>query len=232
MPVNRIGIETDLDKCLDTLAQARLDISRCEHDCETCAGCDTRLYFITEYNKLPPIDRLKVDQLAREKQMSLKLMYHEHPTLLTTVRDTIKGAAVLAFMLASMIGVILFLSTCRSFSGKPSDFAYPTVKNVQDVNKDGKVNCIDYAITYKILWDMNNYGAAFCCEIVHNINKEKGMNHLFVRVRGNDYKWQYIEPQRDCLMEEYWGDMYNPVFNIYGETEYWLKQANYKYKYL
>ena len=67
---------------------------------------------------------------------------------------------------------------------------------------------------------------------MRNVNKEKGMNHLFVRVRNDKHEWVYLEPQQNCTMEEYWGDKYNPVFNIYGETEYWLKKAGYKYNYL
>jgi len=233
MPVNRIGIETDLDKCLDTLAQARLDISMCKDDCCSCQGCPTLLYFNEEYNKLPPIDRLKVDQLARQKQQALKVLYHSRPTLLSKVQDTIRGAAVIIFIIASFIGVLLFLGTCRSFSGRaPADYTYPSIQTAQDVNNDGKVNCIDYAITYKVWWDTNNPGSAYRCEIVRNVNKASGMNHLFVRVRNKEHVWIYIEPQQGCTMEEFWGTRYNPVFNIYGETEYWLKQAGYKYDYL
>lgn len=100
---------------------------------------------------------------------------------------------------------------------------------VTDVNNDGEVNCIDYTCTFKILWD-KMYDASNC-EIVRN--KSSTMNHLFIRTR--QYKgrpWECIEPQagtRDItkyFMEDFWpSDIYNPTYNIYGETDVWLKEV-------
>lgn len=144
-----------------------------------------------------------------------------------------KNIKLFELIFFSYLSLLLFFFLISSYNvNEPSDYTYPSVNNIQDVNNDGKVNCIDYAISYKILWDYNNTGSAYRCEIVRNVNKEKGMNHLFVRVRNDKHEWVYLEPQQNCTMEEYWGDKYNPVFNIYGETEYWLKKAGYKYNYL
>lgn len=102
-----------------------------------------------------------------------------------------------------------------------------THRFVVDVNADKQVNCIDYTITFKQLWDMNN--PAFNCEIVRNLNGD--FHHLFIRVREySKSPWHYIEPQAAiqniyCFyMEDYWGSTYNPMFNITGETDYWLQQ--------
>lgn len=104
-----------------------------------------------------------------------------------------------------------------------------TKQYVTDVNNDGEVNCIDYSCTFKIIWD-KMYDASDC-EIVRN--KSGTMNHLFIRTR--QYKgrpWECIEPQAatrnitQYFMEDYWPpDVYNPVYNIYGETEVWLKEV-------
>lgn len=104
-----------------------------------------------------------------------------------------------------------------------------TKQYVTDVNKDGEINCIDYSCTFKMIWD-KMYEASDC-EIVRN--KSSTMNHLFIRTR--QYKgrpWECIEPQaavKDItkyFMEDFWGhSIYNPVYNIYGETEVWMKEV-------
>ena len=103
-----------------------------------------------------------------------------------------------------------------------------TNKYATDVNNDGEINCIDYSCIFKVLWDKS----FDCknCEIVRN--KSLTMNHLFIRVRqhgGTD--WECIEPQAaktditKYFMEDFWSAReYNPVYNIYGETNLWLKE--------
>lgn len=98
---------------------------------------------------------------------------------------------------------------------------------VKDVDKNGKVNCIDYAITFKNFWDwIAPDGYSINCEIVRNVNKNKNFNHLFVRVRDNSRSdWEYVEPQGSIekyRMEDYWGNRYDASCNIYGETYIWL----------
>ena len=105
-----------------------------------------------------------------------------------------------------------------------------TKQYVTDVNKDGEINCIDYSCTFKIIWD-KMYEASDC-EIVRN--KSDTMNHLFIRTR--QYKgrpWECIEPQaavKDItkyFMEDFWDPtVYNPVYNVYGETERWLREVS------
>lgn len=104
-----------------------------------------------------------------------------------------------------------------------------TKQYVTDVNKDGEVNCIDYSCTFKMIWD-KMYEASDC-EIVRN--KSDTMNHLFIRTRQYTGRpWECIEPQaavKDItkyFMEDFWPpDVYNPVYNVYGETEVWLKEV-------
>lgn len=103
-----------------------------------------------------------------------------------------------------------------------------TNKYATDINEDGLINCIDYSVIFKRLWDKQYESKN--CEIVRN--KSKTMNHLFIRVRQNDNtSWECIEPQaakKDItkyFMEDFWtAAEYNPLYNIYGETERWLKE--------
>ena len=150
--------------------------------------------------------------------------------------------------------VVLFISLCtfKMFGQSLNDFDYSryalpgeasyagkyrknildtldkTNKYAIDVNNDGEINCIDYTCIFKVLWDKsfdNND-----CEIVRN--KSLTMNHLFIRVRQYSGRpWECIEPQaakKDItryFMEDFWSAReYNPVYNIYGETDLWLKE--------
>ena len=103
-----------------------------------------------------------------------------------------------------------------------------TNKYVTDVNQDGEINCIDYTCVFKVLWD-KQYDSKNC-EIVRN--KSNTMNHLFIRVRQHSgTQWECIEPQAPkkeitkYFMEDFWAATeYNPLYNIYGETDKWLKE--------
>lgn len=79
---------------------------------------------------------------------------------------------------------------------------------VYDVNRDGMINCIDYAIIFRRLHGHDAY-------IVHNINPHTGMNHLFIQVRiGLDV--YDVEPSGTpdrWSMSSVWGMRYNPYFN-------------------
>lgn len=103
-----------------------------------------------------------------------------------------------------------------------------TYKYATDINKDGFINCVDYSVIFKRLWD-KQYDSRNC-EIVRN--KSSTMNHLFIRVRQNsNTPWECIEPQaarKDItkyFMEDFWSVAeYNPLYNFYGETDRWLEE--------
>lgn len=109
------------------------------------------------------------------------------------------------------------------------DILDKTKRYTYDLNLDGEINCVDYACTFKLLWD-KQYDPNDC-EIVRN--KSRTMNHLFIRVRQYaGTPWECIEPQaalKDInryFMEDFWPpDIYNPVYNNYEEAEYWYGYA-------
>lgn len=237
--MSKISFETDLDKCIDVLAQARADIAICEGDCNTCSGCPTYFYYTDEFYKLPSVDRLRVEQLARlkEQAMFMQIKYLKA----NSMKSMLCKSIVYTLLIALCVALACVLFSCRSFSGKPQDilngvkdnyyidvidcYILPNIKNapVRDVDADGLVNCVDYSITWKLLWDKFNYGMEYKCEIVRNTNPITGMNHLFIRLRAPDGEWLYIEPQKNIYMERAWGDKYMPVFNFYNETYKWLR---------
>lgn len=105
-------------------------------------------------------------------------------------------------------------------------------KKMTDINRDDLTNCIDYATYFKSVRDIIYPDNRADCEIVRNVNKNTGMNHLFVRVRFYQ-TWVYVEPQgstNNYDMYRFWGDKYNSIYNIYGESEKWLREVRLGYK--
>lgn len=101
-----------------------------------------------------------------------------------------------------------------------------TLNNIKDTDGNNRITCIDYAVTFKRQWD--KYYNPKLCEIVRNYNIYTLWHHLFVMVNRTEHvinSWLFIEPTGSAYnykMSDYWGETYNPIFNIHGETEYWL----------
>lgn len=136
-----------------------------------------------------------------------------------------------AKMFFSILAVAI-LGVGIAFSVDLSDrreYIYDTLErthsHVTDINYDGKVNCIDYAVTFKREWD-KKYPSRNC-QIMRNCNTFTGWHHLYVRVKlfDNDYYWTYVEPQgsrSDYDMFTYWGSKYNTQFD-HEETRIWYR---------
>lgn len=100
---------------------------------------------------------------------------------------------------------------------------------MQDFDHNGKINCVDKAIAFKLTWDELFDNVMYPCEIVRNYNPGK-LNHLFVRVKMVSFTWIYIEPSCSYWTPSYdmknvWRSNYNPACNYYGETHYWLNKC-------
>lgn len=114
----------------------------------------------------------------------------------------------------------------KEYRSRISNVLYKTSLYVCDSNSDDKINCIDYTLVFYRLWTQYYPREEENIEIVRNVNQYTGMNHLFIRVRKNkNSPWECIEPQAPeygpYFMEDFW-DIYNPMYNIYGETSKWL----------
>ena len=143
-------------------------------------------------------------------------------------------------LLLDMAADFYFSSEYQSTASTVSDVGYGDVRTilkrthekVHDRDGDGKVNCVDYTLTFKKEWDKSF--PASRCEIVRNYNTSgrTEMNHLFVRVRLDTHDgWLYVEPQArydssKYKMSDFWGrPKYGPKYNHYGETDYWLGEC-------
>ena len=100
---------------------------------------------------------------------------------------------------------------------------------VYDLDKDGKVNCIDYAIMFKLVWDRTYPRLSNRCTIVRNVNWLTDMNHLFIFIMTDEGRNIAVEPGTFdpyiFRMEDVWGDKYDSICNNYGETRYWLSEV-------
>ena len=104
-----------------------------------------------------------------------------------------------------------------------------TKKMTRDINRDGIINCTDAAITYKLEWDKRYPHLRNKIQIARNYNINTGMNHLFVYMWVENRQRLDIEPRaiepRLFTMKQNWGSKYDPKFNYYGETDYWIGTA-------
>ena len=136
---------------------------------------------------------------------------------------------LVCFISIIFITFSLYAITEQEYKNKINDCLAYTQKHIMDVTADGQVNCVDYAITFKTMWDMQSdtWSEKCNCEIVYNGHGD--FDHLFIRVHHYTVGWECIEPQALpytwYYMEDVWGTEYNPVFNQYGQTEYWLSKV-------
>ncbi|MDR1046535.1 MAG: hypothetical protein LBL64_02065 [Treponema sp.] len=89
-----------------------------------------------------------------------------------------------------------------------------------DMNGDGKITCIDYAIEF-----YNIYPLQDSVQIVVNHNYARNWHHLFVYVDGVAVEPSAaLAPGKDgniyVNMESFWGDVYNPKYDT-DVTAYW-----------
>lgn len=221
--MSRLSVETEYDKAITALATslATCSMSKCRGT--KCATCPTKQQQDNVYNSMADLDKLRVQNelavmLARLNPPKSDL---RHATLLGIwdCRGTIIGLLLFLFLIFGL-PFLLQAST-------PDDVKYilkQTTWNVFDVNCDAKLNCVDYAITFKKQWD-KRYNQSDC-EIVRNLSPS--LNHLFVRVKVNG-SWVCIEPSayfygyiNSYTMKEFWEDKYDSRYNFYNETEYWM----------
>ena len=79
---------------------------------------------------------------------------------------------------------------------------------IPDWNEDGKIDCIDYSITFRMLYGSN-------ARLIINDNPRTGMNHMFIIVRTTGSS-VHIEPQgtpQRYAMAAVWGMKYDSFYN-------------------
>jgi len=193
-----------------------------------CSACEKYSRLQRVYNSLDDFQRLCVDDDVRSYVISLE------PLTKAEIRQRRKPMYKRLLLVVILAAVIVF--ACRGKLHAQDRYTElhaeilatleRTHSQVRDVNKDGLVNCIDYAVTFKRQWD--KYYDPARCGIEHNQNYTTGWNHLFVRCFPKDsIFWVSVEPQATGAvydMYTYWGDKYWGVYD-YDDTEYWLSRC-------
>jgi len=161
---------------------------KCKHrfGSEVCTGCDV---YIMNYGRYDPAD-------AHLMMMQAEGSVYEIKGNNNLMRNVLIGIVVFfgLIYLGSWIGV--WVERAEKPKDNPPvsieaslDYVTLMMKARVDVNRDGKVNCIDAAVSfYQHYPDRNN------CRIMENRHPDGRMFHLFNAVRVNG-KWRCIEPQ-------------------------------------
>lgn len=196
----------------------------CDKDCASCPVYQKRNLC---WNQLTV-----PEQFALEEQASFwcRTFYKGYKSYKT---DRFLGKV----FIGAMLGVTVFIWHCTL---KPTQNYWPhtnyendffityilgqTRKRVRDVDGDGKVNCVDYSVTFKREWD--KVYSSENCEILRCMNYKLQFSHLFVRCRKDRYSpWYMVEPQgtdKDYLIQDVWPTQINSNNIYYGETQKWL----------
>ena len=234
----KLSIEklTSMDKNINVLIETkgRCDALLYTGECHAvdCKRCSKHKNFYACYNALPICDKLRVDNGSKPIAANY-IMAHR-----ALQRDRAAGIGGIAIIAAMLIGGLALVGaradtlpdyrTSDVYNYYQNDdylikVLNKTHKYIYDVNKDGTINCIDYAKTFKRIWDQTYPAGTNNCEIVWNVNEAKHFNHLFIRCRPHKHTyWLYVEPQahiNDYKMTDYWGDKYVFTYNYYGYYE-------------
>ncbi len=130
-----------------------------------------------------------------------------------------------------------------SYSSIPQDLNSKIVSTVSwvrahecNINEyyDSITNCIDMTLLFKLRWDYMYPNEAYKCQIVRNYNYtifgKKIMHHLFIVINCGSKKihvepWA-SNPQRYLMIDNWKTSLYNPTYNIYGETDKWMSEVD------
>lgn len=227
----------------------RIQFGRCTR--ERCRRCDTERRFANCYWSLSDYDRLRLDSCTADEYKELSanpFNWYDHKTY---IKKYVGFVAVICLFVA-FFPLLFAIAGCSlrpmpedrpsgggSLAGKRGVYRKEILDvmdivsdKVWDMDKDGKVNCVDHAIMFKVMWDLKYPALADKCEIVRNYNPGAGMHHLFNMIKVGSGRWAkdnvFVEPWAHpdiskYLMEENWSSSeYDPAFNQYGDTKKWL----------
>lgn len=231
-----------------TVAKCRVKLYEGACNEDECAQCETRAKAMHVYNSFSDADQLaidnKVEQLLNDHaEHKAKVEYNRQVQREYAIAPVAVGIIfiVLFTLMILTCGAaypVKSLDTYQRYRFKDEplykeeyrkaiyDTLLETDRLISDINNDNDINCQDWSVLfYKIFRD--SY-PRFHVALVINDNQSTGMCHMFIAVRYSSLsEWEYIEPQafkngecnRSYFMEDYWGKMYNPLYNIIS-TDY------------
>lgn len=236
--MSKLKVETEWDKNITALARSLTEckISKYNNICKPadCARCSKYKQQQNVWNSMADIDRLRVNTESSDMYNAFLLTRYkfiedeeaEH-------RDKVGSFLMIGFILLILVMMLFCCSATKPVSQR--DIFESNIENClrqvrileSDVNKDGVINCQDYALLFYKAWLHSDYDDKTVALVLNN-NEKTGMNHLFCAVRLNKYaSWEYIEPQAWLIedyytpydMQEYWGNKYNKEYNMIS-TQY------------
>jgi len=105
-----------------------------------------------------------------------------------------------------------------------------TQANIMDVNEDGRIVCVDYAILFYYYWTQTVDSTPGNCIVVYNYYHDV-MNHLFVEIL-DPYTGKFVEIEPwtqiidDYIMARCWSpEKYKYYCNNYNATESFIKSV-------
>lgn len=245
------------DVAVHELAQGRaeclcaLQFGRCTK--EQCHTCSTFIQFrncvahMSDYDKL----RLNTNTAAIYRKLSL------YPARFMSYDKLKSHTCFWVILLGVFLLLLVLLVGCRQPPSQLQNYTYVSYENidcvgsvlndsiwevlnyvsdnVEDFNKDGKVNCIDYAVLFKLCFDASNNNKDLVCIIVWNYNPPK-LNHLFCIIYDRS-SMAYIEVEPRKYPGKHWEfrhsweladpGCYDPRYNNYDTTEKWLREGGF-----
>lgn len=216
----------------------RLQFGKCKQ--EECKKCEIYKQYKQCYGQLSDYDRQRLTSYINEAYTE----YSFNPEAWTNHTGYIfyalkvLGVVLVCFIL--LFGFVAYFAALpranppilterqaqeRQLDYMISETLRKSQSDVEDYNEDGEINCVDYACGFKWHWDKMWPEEKWRCNIVRN--KNNGWHHLFVKIYG--YCGEDIEVEtwsknkRYYLMRQNWDWEYDPKYNIYGETERWMK---------
>ena len=211
----------------------RLQFKRCDKG--SCKSCPVGMRYRNCTDQMSDYDVLRLQSYIAENYAE----YSKYPEQWYSHNKYVAfyiGIALFVFViLFGFFGIFLGLlaiphdSVSFRYNNEVISVLKYTHENICDLDRDDKVDCCDYAIFFKMTWDVFYPKLRNKCEIVRNYNPGK-MNHLFVKVdnRHIETRTDDVNDVRDIddtfnyFIEDVWGAKYDPKKNRYGETTKWL----------
>lgn len=211
----------------------RIQFGRCTQN--ECKHCAVNQRYKSCYNELSDYDKQRLLSYTAERWVQDSAT----PEHWATFPRVFIYLFLKPFFIVGVIILLLWICFC-SFPTEQPKYTVPverseqiiaTIKEAQskvkDINADGEINCIDYAITYKLVWDNKFPGKEYQCLILRNYNPTNGFHHLFIAMQDDNNNFIFVEPWAKnpyiYNMEDNWKNgRYNPKFNLYSETVKWL----------
>lgn len=209
----------------------RLQFGACEKT--DCNKCEISSEYRNCYNHMSDYDKARLSSYVSKYYMQDSLNPGRWMSYKKLCNHAAKWTVIIFICLLLLILPLVLMNPGdkpKQTNPETNDKIIITIKLTQkyitDLNKDDKINCIDYACGFKMIWDNIYPERKDDCIIIRN--KSLTLNHLYVGIyEGNDIV--FVEPWTNnpynYSMSDIWGYKWNPRYNKYDETDKWLSEV-------